>query len=129
MVIRVTVDSEATISAPAIPPEEGNQPMKRTRHRNGALRKRCGCPRKRWAKCDHRWHLNFKPKRGPLAGTAFRLSLDREIGEPITSRSDAETAATNIRAAILAGTFRAATEPKAEPATALMFRGFAKIWK
>jgi integrase len=38
-------------------------------------------------------------------------------------------AATNVRAAIVAGTFHAATEVPVTPATALTFRAFATIWQ
>jgi integrase len=91
------------ILVPAIVPEKGEQFMARTRHRNSGLRKRCGCRRKVWPKCPHSWFLNFKPRGGP----PYRLSLDRELGRRVESKSEAEAAATRIRAAILAGTFHA----------------------
>jgi integrase len=99
------VDDDAMILAPALVPEKGEQPMTRTRHRNSGLRKRCGCSRKVWPKCPHSWFLNFKPRGGP----PYRLSLDRELGRRVESKSEAEAAATMIRAAILAGTFHAST--------------------
>jgi integrase len=73
--------------------------------------------------------LNFKPRRGPLAGTAFRLSLDREVGHHIDTKGEAEAEATNIRAAILAGTFRATPPTPIPPAWVLTFRAFAEMWK
>jgi integrase len=81
--------------------------MRRIRHRNGGVKKRCGCPRKAWPKCPHSWFFNFKPR----DGTHYRLSLDRELGRHVESRSEAEMEAAKIRAAILAGTFRAASTP------------------
>jgi integrase len=99
------VDDDAMILAPALVPEKGEQPMTRTRHRNSGLRKRCGCSRKVWPKCPHSWFLNFKPRGGP----PYRLSLDRELGRRVESKSEAKAAATMIRAAILAGTFHAST--------------------
>jgi hypothetical protein len=76
--------------------------MGHARHRNLGLRKRCGCSRKVWPKCPHAWFLNFKPK----DGRHFRLSLDRELGRHVESKTEAQAEATRIRAAILAGTFR-----------------------
>ena len=32
------------------------------RKRNGGIRKRCGCPKAKWPKCPHPWHMNFKWK-------------------------------------------------------------------
>jgi len=70
------------------------------RQRNDGLRKRCGCPRRRWGECAHPWHVNFKWK-----GKHCRLSLDRESGKQIRSRSDARIEIDRIRAAVRAGTF------------------------
>ncbi len=73
------------------------------RHRNGGLRKVCGCSRRTWPKCPHSWYLNFKPKGGP----SYRLSLDKECGKHLDSKSDAEKQADRIRGEIRDGTFRA----------------------
>ena len=54
------------------------------RHRNHGLRKRCRCKRKDWPKCPHGWHLNYKPK----GGSQYRLSLDREMGRHIDSKTE-----------------------------------------
>ena len=72
-----------------------------TRHRHDGLRKICGCPRRQWAKCAHPWHFNFKWHR-----THYRFSLDRELGRPIPSKTEARTEADRLRAAIRDGTFR-----------------------
>src|SRR5262245_52507939 len=97
----------------------------RMRHRNHGLRKRCTCPRKVWPKCSHSWYLNFKPKGGPH----YQLSLDREVGRHVDSKSEAQDVAGDIRKAIRDGTFRIpiaqASPPKSPPLT---FRAFAKIW-
>jgi integrase len=125
MVISVTVDSEATISAPAIASEKGNQPMRR--RRNGGLRKRCECPRKVWPKCPHSWHLNYKPRGGPH----YRISLDREAGKHLESKSDAEIVAARIRVAIDDGKFRQADPvPVAESITASIdtLETYARGW-
>src|SRR5262249_2488520 len=62
----------------------------------------CGCGWKRWPKCAHAWHLSYKPRgREP-----YRFSLDVELGQHIESKTEIETIARNIRAAIDAGTFR-----------------------
>ena len=62
------------------------------RHRNHGLRKRCGCPRPRWAKCPHGWHFNFRWK-----GVSYRLSLDRECGRHIASKTEAQQEADCLR--------------------------------
>lgn len=51
------------------------------RHTNDGIRKLCGCPRRKWAKCAtdgvvHPWHFNFK-----WNGEHFRFSLERRIGK------------------------------------------------
>jgi hypothetical protein len=57
--------------------------------------------------------LNFKWR-----GTHHRISLDRELGRHVDSRTAAEREATKIRAAILAGAFRAPAAPTAsQPAS------------
>ena len=72
-----------------------------TKQRNRGLRKRCECPRKNWAKCSHPWHFNFKWK-----GEHYRFSLDREVGHPVTSKTEAEKEADRLRTAIREGVFR-----------------------
>src|SRR5437016_5639699 len=73
-----------------------------TVHGNAGLRKICGCARSKWPKCSHGWHFNYKPR----GGKSWRLSLDREVGHHVDSKSDARTEANKIRSAIDAGTFR-----------------------
>ena len=77
-------------------------------NRNSGLRKRCGCPRRTWAKCAHGWHFNFK-----WHGVHYRLSLDREVGRAITSKREAQAEADRIRADIREGRFRALAGPSA----------------
>src|SRR5439155_24955318 len=72
------------------------------KHRNGGIRKRCPCHRRNWAKCPHGWHLNYRPKGGP----DYRLSLDREVGRHIDSKTEAQAEAERIRTEIRSGTFR-----------------------
>ena len=65
------------------------------RQRNHGLRKRCGCPRAKWLKCPHGWHFNFRWK-----GVNHRLSLDRECGRHIESKTQAQQEAERLRLAI-----------------------------
>jgi len=71
------------------------------KYRNHGLRKRCGCPRVKWPKCRHGWHLNLHWK-----GQSYRLSLDRECGRHISSKTEAQAEADRIRDAIRNGVFR-----------------------
>ena len=77
--------------------------------RNNGLRKICDCRKANWTRCPHAWHFNFKPRGGP----PFRFSLDAELGRHIDSKTEAEKEATNIRSAILAGTFERASDRRA----------------
>jgi integrase len=76
-----------------------------TRHDNKGLRKLCEHPRRQWAKCEHPWHFNFKPR----GGRPYRFSLDTHLGRHIDSKSEAEDEAAKIRMSIKAGTFGHAT--------------------
>ena len=69
-----------------------------TRQHNDGLRKFCGCKRRAWPKCRHAWHFNYK-----WNGIAVRNSLDRLLGRTVTSKTEAEHEAENIRIAIRAG--------------------------
>jgi integrase len=91
------------------------------RHNNDGLRKLCDCPRRGWAKCSHPWHFNFK-----WNGEYFRFSLERSIrqivrgtdgkwqrdrstlGDPITSKTAADSERDRLRAAIRQGTLQRA---------------------
>lgn len=102
------------------------------RRRHHGLRKRCRCKPRDWPRCAHGWHLNFKWKLEPDNPNApddghWRLSLDREVGRHIDSKSNAIAEAERIRTAIRNGTFR---PPAAAPAptSTLTFRAFAKLW-
>src|SRR5690242_12706543 len=53
------------------PSTEERKAMKK-RQRNRNLRKLCTCKRSSWSTCSHPWHFNYKPRVGPLVGTAFR---------------------------------------------------------
>jgi integrase len=76
--------------------------MPKQRQNNDGLRKICDCPRRRWPKCSHSWHFNFKPKSGP----SYRFAVDIEAGEHIGLKGDAEALAETWRTQIRAGTFR-----------------------
>ena len=89
-----------------------------TRHRNRGLRKRCGCPHTKWPKCPHGWHFNFSWK-----GASYRLSLDRECGRHIDSKTEAETEADRLRGEIRDGVFGTPV------VRALSFRQFADVWR
>src|SRR5687768_16658232 len=86
--------------------------MKKPRHRNGGLRKVCGCPHRGWPKCRHGWHVNYKPKGGP----SFRLSIDAHVGRHVESKTEAAKIATAIKAAIDAGTFKTRKQVAADAA-------------
>ena len=92
------------------------------RQRNHGLRKRCGCPRTGWPKCTHGWHFNFRWK-----GVSYRLSLDRECGRHIGSKTEAQREAERIRLAIREGRYgdlsRAATLDE------MTFSQFATVWE
>ena len=94
-----------------------------TRHRNDGLRKRCGCRRRQWAKCEHPWHLNFK-----WDDRHYRLSLDRYAGRSIVGKTGARQAADTIRAAIRAGTFTKHSDSVPATADALTLRAFADVF-
>jgi integrase len=69
--------------------------------------------------------MNYKPKRG----LAYRLSLDRELGRHIDSKTAAEKEAAKIRVAIDEGTFRAPSSPApVKPDAVTTFEAFAQIW-
>ena len=78
----------------------------------GRLTKRCACDKRNWSRCSHPWHLALQWK-----GTRYRISLDQYVGRPLKGKTDAETEADRIRAAIRAGTFRD-QPPAPQPATA-----------
>ena len=46
------------------------------RHANRGLRKVCDCPRRRWLKCLHPWHINIKLP----GGEHLRKSVDKIAG-------------------------------------------------
>ena len=68
---------------------------------NGGLKKRCGCPRRQWAKCVHSWHFGFK-----YAGKEHRWSLHKVANKPSgywMSKSEAEGIRDRLRAQIREG--------------------------
>ena len=73
-----------------------------TRHRNGGLKKRCGCPRRQWAKCSHPWHFGCYHN-----GREHRYSLSeiaRARGDTVpTSKTEAKDLADRLRGEIRAG--------------------------
>src|SRR5262245_54053400 len=81
------------------------------RHRNGGIRKVCGCPRSKWAKCEHSWHVNFKPKGGP----SYRFSLDSYVGKHVKGRTEAQDETEKARIAIRAGEFKPRPEAPTPP--------------
>ena len=91
------------------------------RHHNNGLKKRCGCPRRTWAKCLHPWHLHFKHHL-----KNHRVSLDviaRALGEPKPrSKAEATDLADRLRAEIRAGR-NPVVRPVAEPVTSALTFG------
>jgi integrase len=85
--------------------------MNRPRHRNGGVRKVCGCPRRQWPKCRHGWYMNYKPKG---VGQSYRLSIDAYVGKHVEGKTEAAKVATGIKASIDAGTFKTRKEAAAD---------------
>jgi hypothetical protein len=54
------------------------------RHHNGWLQKDCDCSRKAWRKCAHSWQLAYQWRL-----TRYRVSLDKERGRPLKSKTEA----------------------------------------
>ena len=71
-----------------------------TRHNNSGLKKVCACSRRNWARCRHPWHFSFQWK-----GERHRLSLDRHVGRPLSTKAEAQEEADNVRTLIRAGNF------------------------
>lgn len=95
------------------------------RTRSYGVRKVCDCGRSRWPKCPHAWYFSYKPR----GGQRWRFSLDAELGRHFESLTEAQNAATTIRAAILAGTFRRATDtPLASSTTGVTLDQFAAAY-
>ena len=77
------------------------------RHRNDGLRKRCGCPRRQWAKCRHPWHFGFA-----YDGKEHRWSLHKVAKKPPgywMSKSEAEAIRDRLRGEIREGTLTGTT--------------------
>lgn len=70
------------------------------RRANRGLRKRCGCPRSKWPKCEHRWHFNYK-----WNGVHHRISLDKYLRRRIVGKTEAEREASRLKIAIEEGHF------------------------
>ena len=66
--------------------------VKKKRHSNDGLRKVCGCARRRWLKCPHPWHVNFKLK----GGEHLRKS-DKLAGKHIAGKDDAKKILEKLR--------------------------------
>jgi integrase len=75
------------------------------RHINRGLRKRCGCPRTKWPKCEHAWQFNYQPRIGVHKGVPFRISLDKHVGRRISGKNEAESEARKLKVAIDEGRF------------------------
>ena len=83
--------------------------LRRSRHHNDGLRKRCRCARPQWAKCAHPWYLSYQWR-----GTRYRVSLDRLLGRQLHGKTEADAEADRLRGEIRAGTFHnEATPPPA----------------
>jgi integrase len=95
-------------------------------HDNNGLRKRCGCPRRKWASCSHPWHFSFKWK-----DTHHRFPLDKYAEHPIRTKDDARTEAERLRIAIRGGNFPPVSVNSSVAATAadLTFETFGEKWR
>jgi hypothetical protein len=81
-----------------------------------------GALRRTWSKCQHSWHFNFKWK-----GVHYRLSLDREAGRHLDSKSRALAKQIESEQIYGTGSFRSQT-PTDTLAPAMTFDMFANIW-
>jgi integrase len=89
----------------------GGRPAGSKGHHNDGLMKRCGCPRRQWAKCRHPWYFGFGH-----GGRLIRLALHKCAGKPAgysMSRSEAESLRDAIRGEVRAGRFRQRPAPAA----------------
>ncbi len=69
------------------------------RRANRGLRKRCGCPRSKWPKCEHTWYFNYKWK-----GVHHRICLDKYVRpRRIEGKLEAEREAARLKIAIEEG--------------------------
>ncbi len=92
-----------------------------TVHSNDGIRKLCGCPRAKWAKCCHAWHFSYQWK-----GRTHRFSLNRHLDVVELSKSEAEREAEHLRIEIRAGRLGAVAQPPQESKT---FQQFSEDWK
>lgn len=74
--------------------------MIKERRDNRGLRKRCGCPRTKWSKCEHHWHFNYK-----WQGVHHRISLDKYLKRRIVGKTEAEREAARFKIAVQEGHF------------------------
>jgi integrase len=94
-----------------------------TVHDNDGIRKICGCPRGKWAKCTHPWHFSFAWK-----GSQHRFSLNRHLGTADLSKTEAEREAEKLRIAIRGGSFLVA-KPEVTPDTPVeTLETYARAW-
>src|SRR5688572_19645121 len=85
------------------------------RYRHGGIRKVCECPRERWPRCAHPWHLMFKWR-----GIYYRFSLDKHCGHHLDTKADALTEADKVRTEIRAGRFVVGAVPPPSPDVLLL---------
>jgi integrase len=87
------------------------------RNVNRGLFKRCDCARRAWPKCPDAWWFAYKPRGGTKR---YRISLDRQLGRHLESKTEAESEAGRLRVQIDDGTFRPrGQEPAPTPRSAL----------
>src|SRR5688500_13411262 len=94
--------------------------------RRDGVRKICRCPQAKQTKCKHPWHFAYQHE-----GKHYRFSLNRFLGKPDLSKTEAQEAAENIRIEIREcklGTAESTVAP-VERAPALTFEQFAEYWK
>jgi integrase len=92
-------------------PARGGRPQGSKGHHNDGLMKRCGCPRRQWAKCRHPWYFGFGH-----GGRLIRLALNKHANKVPgywMPKSEAETLRDAIRGKIRAGTFWETPAPAA----------------
>ena len=99
-----------------------------TRHRNGGLKKLCGCPRRTWAKCPHPWHFGYYHN-----GREHRYSLSqiaRARGDTVpTSKTEAKDLADRLRALIRAGNNPVSVSQEPDPMGRMTLRDVMRAYE
>ena len=95
---------------------------------NGGLKKRCGCPRRKWSKCPHPWHFGFAHD-----GREWRYSLDKIAdmrGEPKPrAKGNALALADRLRSEIRSGIDPSDGAARRSQSTGLTFGDICDLYR